>query len=101
MNVITVSAVPGGWVVDHAPARTPLMFLAGGKAEQKARELAQRISGRGHAAATLCRQPATTGVCNTAWTTEYSSIPSAIARLKCQRALSHCPAPWWNVARPK
>jgi hypothetical protein len=50
MNVITVSAVPGGWVVDHAPARTPLMFLAGGKAEQKARELAQRACRRGLAA---------------------------------------------------
>ena len=42
MNVITVSAVQGGWVVDHPHAGTPLMFLAGGKAELKARELAQR-----------------------------------------------------------
>jgi hypothetical protein len=50
MNVITVSAVQGGWVVDHALAANPLMFLAGGKAEQKARELAQRASRRGVAA---------------------------------------------------
>ena len=50
MNVITVSAVQGGWVVDHALAANPLMFLAGGKAEQKARELAQRASRRGLAA---------------------------------------------------
>ena len=50
MNVITVSAVQGGWVVDHPPAFLPLMFLAGGKAEQKARELAERVSQRGHAA---------------------------------------------------
>jgi len=50
MNVITVSAVQGGWVVDHALASNPLMFLAGGKAEQKARELAQRSSRGGFAA---------------------------------------------------
>jgi hypothetical protein len=34
MNVITVSPVQGGWVVDHALASNPLMFLAGGKAER-------------------------------------------------------------------
>lgn len=50
MNVITVSAVQGGWLVDHPLASTPLMFLAGGKAEMKARELAERVSQRGQAA---------------------------------------------------
>ena len=50
MNVITVSAVQGGWVVNHALAANSLMFLKGGKAEQKARELAHRASLRGLAA---------------------------------------------------
>jgi len=50
MNVITVSATQGGWVVDHAQASNPLMFLAGGKAERKARELAERASACGLAA---------------------------------------------------
>lgn len=42
MSVITVTAIQGGWVVEHPVESTPLMFLAGGKAEQKARELAER-----------------------------------------------------------
>lgn len=50
MNIITVSAVQGGWVVDHPHAGTPLMFLAGGKAELKARELAERAYQGGEAA---------------------------------------------------
>ena len=50
MNVITVSPVQGGWVVDHALASNPLMFLAGGKAERKARQLAELASRRGLAA---------------------------------------------------
>jgi hypothetical protein len=50
MNVITVSAVQGGWVVDHAQAINPLMFLAGGKAERKARELAEQATRLGMAA---------------------------------------------------
>jgi len=50
MQTITVKPVPGGWAVDQASGQTPLMFLAGGRAEQKARELAQRISRTGEAA---------------------------------------------------
>lgn len=49
MQTITVKPVPGGWAVDQAFGEAPLMFLAGGRAEQKARELAQRISRRGEA----------------------------------------------------
>jgi hypothetical protein len=40
MKLITVTATQGGWVVDQAADVNPLMFLAGGKAEKKARELA-------------------------------------------------------------
>jgi hypothetical protein len=47
MSVITVSAIQGGWVVEHPAEVMPLMFLAGGKAEQKARELAERTYRRG------------------------------------------------------
>ena len=50
MNVITVSPVQGGWVVDHALAHNPMMFLAGGKAERKARQLAEQATQRGQAA---------------------------------------------------
>lgn len=50
MNVITVSPTQGGWVVDHALASNPMMFLAGGKAEKKARQLAEQAILRGQAA---------------------------------------------------
>ncbi len=50
MDIITVSAIQGGWIVDYAAACTPLMFLAGGKAERKARELAERLTRSGQAA---------------------------------------------------
>ncbi|WP_374576206.1 hypothetical protein [Phenylobacterium sp.] len=50
MKTITVKPVPGGWVVDQTPGGMPLMFLGGGRAEQKARELAERISRNGEAA---------------------------------------------------
>jgi hypothetical protein len=42
MKTITVKPVPGGWSVDQQPGDHPLMFLTGGRAEQKARELAER-----------------------------------------------------------
>ena len=50
MKSITVKPVPGGWVVDEASGGMPLMFLAGGRAERKARELAERISRSGESA---------------------------------------------------
>lgn len=50
MQLITVKPVPGGWVVDQTPDGMPLMFLGGGRAEQKARELAVRVSRTGEAA---------------------------------------------------
>ncbi|MFN3523641.1 MAG: hypothetical protein ACK4YQ_15445 [Phenylobacterium sp.] len=50
MKTITVKAVPGGWIVDQTPDGMPLMFLGGGRAEQKARELAKLISRGGESA---------------------------------------------------
>lgn len=41
MQLITVKPVQGGWAVDPSDGQQ-LMFLTGGRAEQKARELAQR-----------------------------------------------------------
>jgi hypothetical protein len=43
-KTITVKPVPGGWAVDAAGGEAPLMFLGGGRAEQKARELAERFA---------------------------------------------------------
>ena len=50
MDVITVSAVQGGWIVENPRTLNPLMCLGGGKAEQKARELALRACDRGRSA---------------------------------------------------
>lgn len=50
MKTITVKPVPGGWAVDQVPGDHPLMFLTGGRAEQKARELAQRAQRSGQSA---------------------------------------------------
>lgn len=43
MQLITVKPVQGGWAVNPFEG-LPLMFLTGGRAEQKARELAQRAA---------------------------------------------------------
>ncbi len=50
MKLITVTATQGGWVVDQDPGFNPLMFLAGGKAEKKARELAEQAASVGEPA---------------------------------------------------
>ena len=50
MKTITVKPVSGGWVVDGTPGGMPLMFLGGGRAEQKARELAELSARTGEAA---------------------------------------------------
>ena len=50
MKLITVTATQGGWIVDQAPGVNPLMFLAGGKAERKAREIAERAASVGEPA---------------------------------------------------
>jgi len=50
MKIITVKPVPGGWAVDQTPGDHLLMFLTGGRAEQKARELAQRAQRNGEPA---------------------------------------------------
>lgn len=42
----SVVPVPGGWAVEQ-PSGLPLMFLSGGRAEAKAKELAHQAVARG------------------------------------------------------
>lgn len=42
----SVVPVPGGWAVEQASG-LPLMFLSGGRAEAKAKQLAQQANARG------------------------------------------------------
>lgn len=48
----SVVPVPGGWAVEQ-PSGLPLMFLSGGRAEAKAKELAQQAAARGGCAEVL------------------------------------------------
>lgn len=48
----SVVPVPGGWAVEQ-PCGLPLMFLSGGRAEAKAKELAQQAAARGGCAEVL------------------------------------------------
>lgn len=40
MKTIHVRPLPGGWIVDNDLSGGPLVFLSGGAAERKAKELA-------------------------------------------------------------
>ncbi|HQT55633.1 MAG TPA: hypothetical protein PKX06_19475 [Phenylobacterium sp.] len=48
----SVVPVPGGWAVEQ-PSGLPLMFLSGGRAEAKAKQLAQQATARGGCAEVL------------------------------------------------
>jgi hypothetical protein len=49
METYSVIPVPGGWAVEQ-PSGLPLMFLSGGRAEAKAKQLAEQALARGVAA---------------------------------------------------
>jgi hypothetical protein len=53
MKTIHVKPLPGGWIVDDELSRGPLVFLSGGAAERKARELALLHARYGHQAHVL------------------------------------------------
>lgn len=46
-KVISVRPVDGGWSVEGGFFEAPLMFLSGGRAEEKARSLAQLLARQG------------------------------------------------------
>lgn len=48
----SVVPVPGGWAVEQ-PSGLPLMFLSGGRAEAKAKQLAEQAASRGDCAEVL------------------------------------------------
>ncbi|MBB3892925.1 hypothetical protein GGQ61_003663 [Phenylobacterium haematophilum] len=48
----SVVPVPGGWAVEQ-PAGLPLMFLSGGRAEAKAKQLAQQAAAQAGCAEVL------------------------------------------------
>lgn len=48
----SVVSVPGGWAVEQ-PSGLPLMFLPGGRAEAKAKQVAQQTAARGGCAEVL------------------------------------------------
>ncbi|CAN5485539.1 hypothetical protein BH10PSE5_BH10PSE5_28350 [soil metagenome] len=50
---ISVVPVEGGWRVLSPLDDTPLMFLSGAKAEEKAKSLAERLAATGHDAQVL------------------------------------------------
>lgn len=50
---ISVVPVEGGWRVLSPLDDTPLMFLSGAKAEEKAKSLAERLAAAGHDARVL------------------------------------------------
>ena len=50
MVMVSVLPVMGGWSVVHDLDSTPLMFLSGGKAEAKAKQLAELVRRGGGAA---------------------------------------------------
>ncbi len=55
MSEVSYSVVPvqGGWAIEQKPAGQPLMFLGGGRAEAKARQLAEAAWRLGQAAEVL------------------------------------------------
>ena len=50
---LSVVPVEGGWSLLSSLDDTPLMFLSGAKAEEKAKALAERIASAGHDARVL------------------------------------------------
>lgn len=46
-QLITVKPVQGGWAVEAGLSAYPLVFLSGGHAERKARQLAEVVAGQG------------------------------------------------------
>ncbi len=52
-QVISVKPVPGGWAVEAGLSAYPLVFLSGGQAERKARQLAQVVADQGYDAQVL------------------------------------------------
>ncbi|MFZ5511605.1 MAG: hypothetical protein ACOZCP_16295 [Pseudomonadota bacterium] len=50
--IYSVVPAPGGWAVEQ-PGGLPLMFLSGGRAEAKAKQLAQQAAARGGCAEVL------------------------------------------------
>ncbi|MET0294407.1 MAG: hypothetical protein ABW042_05265 [Phenylobacterium sp.] len=52
-QVITVKPVPGGWAVEADLSDHLLVFLSGGQAERKARQLAQVVVDQGFDAKVL------------------------------------------------
>ncbi|HEY9219024.1 MAG TPA: hypothetical protein VIO94_13310 [Phenylobacterium sp.] len=52
-QTITVKPVQGGWAVEAGLSAYPLVFLSGGQAERKARQLAEVVAAHGHDAEVL------------------------------------------------
>lgn len=46
-QLITVKPVQGGWAVEASLSAYPLVFLSGGQAERKARQLAEVVAAQG------------------------------------------------------
>jgi hypothetical protein len=47
-QLITVKPVQGGWSVEAGLNVYPLVFLSGGQAERKARQIAEVVAAQGH-----------------------------------------------------